>query len=46
MRGIAIREELTDEWKNRGAAEDRDFEILIAENFLRKPEDKKKFKSQ
>jgi prophage antirepressor-like protein len=31
MRGIAIREELTDEWKNRGAEENRDFEILTAE---------------
>ena len=31
MRGIAIREELTDEWKNRGAKEDRDYEILTAE---------------
>ena len=31
MRGIAIREELTDEWQKRGAAEQRDFEILTAE---------------
>jgi DNA-damage-inducible protein D len=31
MRGIAIREELTDEWKNRGAKEQRDYEILTAE---------------
>lgn len=31
MRGIAIREELTDEWKKRGARENRDFEILTAE---------------
>jgi len=31
MRGIAIREELTDEWKNRGANEQKDFEILTAE---------------
>ncbi len=31
MRGIAIREELTDEWKNRGAREERDFSILTAE---------------
>ncbi len=30
MRGIAIREELTDEWKNRGA-EQRDYQILTAE---------------
>jgi DNA-damage-inducible protein D len=31
MRGIVIREELTDEWKNRGAKEDTDYEILTAE---------------
>ena len=31
MRGITIREELTDEWKNRGAEERRDYEILTAE---------------
>ena len=31
IRGIAIREELTDEWKNRGAQEKRDYEILTAE---------------
>ncbi|MDO8497418.1 MAG: Bro-N domain-containing protein [bacterium] len=31
MRGIAIREELTDEWKNRGARDDKDYEILTAE---------------
>jgi DNA-damage-inducible protein D len=31
MRGIAIREELTDEWKNRGADEKIDFGILTAE---------------
>lgn len=31
MRGIAIREELTDEWKNRGAAREKDYEILTAE---------------
>lgn len=30
MRGIAIREELTDEWKNRGA-QDRDYQILTSE---------------
>lgn len=29
--GIAIREELTDEWKNRGADEEKDYEILTAE---------------
>ncbi len=31
MRGIAIREELTDEWKKRGAEKNRDYEILTAE---------------
>ena len=31
MRGIAIREELTDEWQKRGAQERRDYEILTAE---------------
>ncbi|MCK5212186.1 Bro-N domain-containing protein, partial [Candidatus Parcubacteria bacterium] len=31
MRGIAIREELTDEWKERGAKEQREYEILTAE---------------
>lgn len=31
MRGIAIREELTDEWQKRGAEENRDYEILTAE---------------
>ncbi|RJQ38142.1 MAG: phage antirepressor protein [Nitrospiraceae bacterium] len=31
MRGIAIREELTDEWKGRGAKEEKDYEILTAE---------------
>ncbi|MFH1253164.1 MAG: Bro-N domain-containing protein [Candidatus Uhrbacteria bacterium] len=31
MRGIAIREELTDEWQKRGAQEQRDYEILTAE---------------
>mgnify|MGYP001571556665 FL=1 len=31
MRGIVIREELTDEWKKRGAERDRDYEILTAE---------------
>ncbi len=31
MRGIAIREELTDEWRKRGAQEQRDYEILTAE---------------
>ncbi len=31
MRGIAIREELTDEWKNRGAKDGKEYEILTAE---------------
>ncbi len=31
MRGIAIREELTDEWQRRGAREQKDYEILTAE---------------
>ena len=31
VRGIAIRQELTDEWKNRGIKEDRDFAILTNE---------------
>ena len=31
MRGIVIRDELTDEWKQRGADENRDYEILTAE---------------
>jgi len=31
MRSIAIREELTDEWDNRGIKEDREYAILTAE---------------
>jgi len=31
VRGIAIRDELTDEWKKRGLSEERDFAILTAE---------------
>ncbi|MBI4743581.1 MAG: Bro-N domain-containing protein [Actinobacteria bacterium] len=31
MRGIAVREELTDEWQNRGAKEEKDYEILTAQ---------------
>lgn len=31
MRGIAIREELTDEWQKRGAQTNKDYEILTAE---------------
>jgi len=48
MRGIAIREELTDEWKKRGAETDRDYEILTAEisqaTFGIKPNEYKKLK--
>lgn len=48
MRGIAIREELTDEWKNRGAKERKDYEILTAEiskaTFGITPRDYKKLK--
>ncbi|MBI3986269.1 MAG: Bro-N domain-containing protein, partial [Lentisphaerae bacterium] len=31
MRGIAIREELTDEWQKRGAEKEKDYEILTAQ---------------
>ena len=31
VRGIAIRDELTDEWKKRGVQEEREFAILTAE---------------
>ena len=31
MRSIVIREELTDEWQQRGAREQKDYEILTAE---------------
>lgn len=31
MRGIAIRDELTDEWQKRGAQEEKDYEILTGE---------------
>ena len=31
IRGIAIREELTDEWQKRGAKKDKDYEILTSE---------------
>ncbi|OGW28960.1 MAG: phage antirepressor protein [Nitrospirae bacterium GWC2_42_7] len=48
MRGIAIREELTDEWKNRGAEQEKDYEILTAEiskaTFGLVPSDYKKLK--
>lgn len=48
MRGIAIREELTDEWQKRGAQNERDYEILTAEisqaAFGIKPNEYKKLK--
>ncbi len=31
MRGIAIRDELTDEWKSRGVRSEREYAILTAE---------------
>jgi hypothetical protein len=31
VRGIAVRDELTDEWKKRGVQEDKEFAILTAE---------------
>jgi hypothetical protein len=31
MRGIAIREELPDEWKNLGVKEEKEYEILTAD---------------
>jgi len=48
MRGIAVREELTDEWEKRGAERACDYEILTAEiskaTFGLKPSDYKKLK--
>lgn len=48
MRGIAVREELTDEWQKRGAQNDKDYEILTAEvsqaAFGLKPSEYKKVK--
>jgi DNA-damage-inducible protein D len=48
MRGIIIREELTDEWQKRGAKEQKDYEILTAEiskaTFGITPSDYKKLK--
>lgn len=48
LRGIVIREELTDEWKNRGAEHEKDYEILTAEiseaTFGLKPNKYKKLK--
>jgi len=47
-RGIAIRDELTDEWKKRGVLEERDYAILTAEiskaTFGMTPGEYKKFK--
>ncbi|EKE06124.1 MAG: hypothetical protein ACD_19C00079G0029 [uncultured bacterium] len=48
MRGIAIREELTDEWNKRGVKEQKEYEILTAEisraTFGLIPSDYKKLK--
>jgi prophage antirepressor-like protein len=48
IRGIAVRDELTDEWRQRGIAEQRDFAILTAEiskaTFGLTPTDYKKLK--
>lgn len=48
VRGIAIREELTDEWQNRGAKKHKDYEMLTAEisqsAFGLKPNEYKKIK--
>ncbi|MEK6792387.1 MAG: Bro-N domain-containing protein [Nanoarchaeota archaeon] len=48
LRGIAIRQDLTDEWKNRGIEEETDFAILTNEitkaTFGKKVEEYKKFK--
>ncbi|MBI5619345.1 Bro-N domain-containing protein [Candidatus Gottesmanbacteria bacterium] len=48
MRGIAIREELTDEWKNRDVGGDLEYAILTAEiskaTFGMTPSEYKKFK--
>jgi len=48
LRGIAIRQELTDEWKNRGIKQEKDFAILTNEiskaTFDKTVEEYKKFK--
>lgn len=48
VRGIAIRDELTEEWKNRGVLEERDYAILTAEiskaTFGMTPSEYKEFK--
>jgi len=49
MRGIQVREQLTNEWKNREVGEDREYAILTAEiskaTFGMTPSQYKKFKS-
>ena len=49
LRGIAIRQNLTDEWKERGIEEHRDFAILTAEiskaTFGMTPSDYREFKN-
>jgi hypothetical protein len=49
LRGIAIREELTDEWENRGVKEQREYAILTAEiskaTFGMTPAEYKEFKN-
>ncbi len=49
LRGIAIRQELTDEWKNRGVTEEKDFAILTNEitkaTFGKTVQEYKQFKS-
>jgi len=49
MRGIAVREELTDEWQKRGLKVQKEYEILTAEiskaTFDMNPSQYKKFKS-
>lgn len=49
LRGIAVRDELTDEWKKRGVKEQKEFTILTAEiskaTFGMTPAEYKKFKA-
>ena len=49
LRGIAIRQNLTDEWRERGIEEHRDFVILTAEiskaTFGMTPRDYRNFKN-
>ncbi len=49
LRGIAVRDELTDEWKKRGVKEQKEFAILTAEiskaTFGMTPSEYKEFKS-